>query len=402
MQKQTLIMQGLVLYLIILVSCSRVLEPVTDEPTDMTPVIVTAVEQTATPPASTAVAPMATPHTAPNLLYNPGFDEACRHVSDSQCIPLGWEFTDNCLDYDAHVELETHPSHVLSGPQSALLWQDWRACRMTLYQTVNLAPGAVIAFYAHGFSKGHTLETCPGCPDKDFPTPPDLAGFMRICVDPDGGRDVNAGGVVCSPISSPRDQFQEFMLIAPSHANQITVFLDGWFQWGVTRNSLIWDDAELYLLDNMQNAAATSTPSIIETQQPGGNLALGAVGVVVFQRDTLLRTCIHAFTPQTGWPDILYPVEDCDPVLDDNGQAQVLGLDDQAMVWGFAYDRFHNLWAWLDGIGWLTAAACHNGGSRLVFYPAIELSQYDDLAAQGALPPSRFGCGIDPQEANHD
>src|SRR5574341_1055293 len=95
MQKQTLIMQGLVLYLIILVSCSRVLEPVTDEPTDMTPVIVTAVEQTATPPASTAVAPMATPHTAPNLLYNPGFDEACRHVRDSQCIPLGWEFTDN-------------------------------------------------------------------------------------------------------------------------------------------------------------------------------------------------------------------------------------------------------------------------------------------------------------------
>lgn len=221
-----------------------------------------------------------------NALQNPGFDGAYTGRGNiGGGVPEGWHAWGNFQDSN-HESLSVLR---VSAPYSWRLRTDSGLPTGGGYQTVSTTPGMRYRFSVYAL-----IWTCDDpehqCRDATS-TWADTAsgGRVRVGIDPNGGTNPYAGGVVWSAFASPMTwgNFGALSVEATANGGQITVFTFYTADRGMRFNDVFWDDASLIAVGggdpgnggnagnpaNTQPPPATAVPVVYDPQErPDGAL----------------------------------------------------------------------------------------------------------------------------------
>lgn len=210
-----------------------------------------------------------------NLLQNAGFDGAYTGRGNiGGGVPDGWQAWGNFQDSN-HESLGVLR---VSAPYSWRLRSNSDLPTGGGYQTVSATPGA-----RYRFSIYAQIWTCDDeqfqCRDETSTwSDPGSGGRVRVGIDPSGGTNPYAGGVVWSSFASPMTwgSFGALSVEATASGGQITVFTFYTADRGMRFNDVFWDDASLIALSsggnsgntgNSQPPPATAVPITNDPQQ---------------------------------------------------------------------------------------------------------------------------------------
>ncbi len=190
-----------------------------------------------------------------NLLRNPSFDQsyyAWRNTPDVM-VAEGW-----APFWLAHVQndpdwrnrqpffrpvLRTEdPRRVRSGQAAQVIGTHWATHTAGLMQRVSVGTGQVLRLTAYG----HAWSSNGDTPERSL-DPGNVR--MRVGIDPAGGEDPFAPGVVWSAERAVYDSYDTgFVVEATSRLPEVTVFLYAAPDWPKKHNLVFWDDAVLEVM----------------------------------------------------------------------------------------------------------------------------------------------------------
>jgi len=135
-------------------------------------------------------------------------------------------------------------------------------------RVTGLTPGMAVQASAYAW-----LITCAdaagGCTIAEVPyhrSDSRANAQVRIGIDPAGGTDPTAPGVIWSETAAPYDQWGALSVTATASGEAITVFLYMTQETGLAVNTVFWDDVSLVQAEGAALAATATTPA--ETARP--------------------------------------------------------------------------------------------------------------------------------------
>lgn len=171
-----------------------------------------------------------------NRVRNPGFE-----LDGRECgTPVAWQYlgTEPDLEDDLDGVLDTGARTGIVLPHSGRFcagkYTEYGVHRGWLVQTVRVTPRTRYAVSAYGATP---------CQE------PGHGGVLRIGVDPNGGSDPTAGGVVWSATAAPEASYERIALEGASavlaEGERLTVFLEFRQPSAHPRNALLFDDVSV-------------------------------------------------------------------------------------------------------------------------------------------------------------
>lgn len=233
-----------------------------------------------------------------NLLVNPSFEGDYHEPpeSSSSLVAQGWSIwfsesrpTDHIPEWNEEILIsESKLSwRVRHGDKAQKMFSSFSTHQGGLYQQVNVVPGSELEFsiwvevWSSDCDKNCVSPLEPGvvCPS------PNTHGNYRVSVgiDPTGGTDPLAPTVHWEryglPYDIPYDVWNRLVVTDTAQAGQVTVFTEGWAEFGVKHNDSYWEDATLaatqpeltknylpLLLRNFETTpVSTTTPTVTLT-----------------------------------------------------------------------------------------------------------------------------------------
>jgi LysM repeat protein len=209
---------------------------------------------------------------ADNLLVNGGMEEGDfgPYIGQGRAdlnIPAGWDLwlgqgsTDQYYNRGDKVYGYPHDGpdpNPLQGETAVNLHGGFVQYNLAMYQTVPVAAGANLR--AEVASYLIACDTADGEPGA-CPSDPSSGAQTRIGIDPDGGSDPNAPGIVWSRWVTPHDRWGRQSVSATAAGTQVTVFLYATQARPLMNNYVYWDDARL-TIGGEGGTAPTPTASL--------------------------------------------------------------------------------------------------------------------------------------------
>jgi hypothetical protein len=163
-------------------------------------------------------------------------------------------------------------NRVRTGATGQTYATPWGTHIAGLYQQVHVTPGDRVQFSCYG---------CAWSSEGDDPQTSQNPGNVRLRagIDPAGGTDPLAGGVVWSQARAVYDRFAHFEAEAVARAPLVTVYLYSAVEWPKRQNAVFWDDARLVgraaaKIAPANDIAAEIEPAVDDAAKPTGKPAL--------------------------------------------------------------------------------------------------------------------------------
>ena len=128
------------------------------------------------------------------------------------------------------------PGRVIEGEASQCWFLTSKRMNAGIMQRVAVGTGNTVLFRA-------LVETW--CSDSDDPYTADGEMYARLIIDPAGGYDPEALGVVRGDWHRARAQYDEIDVLAVAEANSVTVFVQFWNKWRMKHNDAYVGKAQL-------------------------------------------------------------------------------------------------------------------------------------------------------------
>ena len=119
------------------------------------------------------------------------------------------------------------PGRVIEGDAAQCWFLTSKRMNAGVYQRVPVGTGNVVTFSSYV----HTW-----CSNSDDPYTADGEMYARVLIDPKGGIDIEAQGVVKSGWHRCRAEYDEIEVVAAAEANSVTVFVQFWNKWKMKHN----------------------------------------------------------------------------------------------------------------------------------------------------------------------
>jgi len=199
---------------------------------------------------------------ATNLLSNPSLENPYYgQGAPTRTAPQGWSLWVGAGAPDAFPH--TDKTQVLDGDVSWNIKQGYTAFAAAGYQRVGgLTAGENVRATGYGwvYTCNNTETSCV-IPDPPYRRSDPAAGAsLRVGIDPNGGTDPNAPGVVWSAGSAPYDQWAELSVVAKAGGDAVTVFLYATQSAGLAINNVYWDKTSLVRTDEAAAGGGGAAP----------------------------------------------------------------------------------------------------------------------------------------------
>jgi len=207
-----------------------------------------------------------------NLLTNPGFEGAFTQYSGDQprSIANGWTPWNVARDPAMPSFQNTPPKYlaasaasaagitprIRSGSNAQIYYSFFETHDGGIYQQVSgITPGTELRFSIYAYIWSSTFADQNRSDD-----PGDVA--LRVGIDPNGGTDATASGVVYSTPLIAYDTFREYSVIATAQSSTVTVFVRSTVGLPVQSTYIYLDDAVLAPTTDSAVVPPTSTPPL--------------------------------------------------------------------------------------------------------------------------------------------
>ncbi|MBN1966954.1 MAG: LysM peptidoglycan-binding domain-containing protein [Anaerolineae bacterium] len=244
-----------------------------------------------------------------NLLNNPNFEQA-HGDGVNLTAPPGWNVWANTSSGLVGRQLQVGQEVVSNvgihqGGGSFDAYKGWSTYNVSLFQTVSgLQAGSTVRLAAFGrmwscdSDAEAAIDPCITS-DGSVVSESNTGASFRVGIDPNGGNDPNAGGIVWSNSTSPYTSFQQMTVEAAASGGSVTVVLNASMQQPARHQHVFWDTASLTVVTGGTTGggesgapAPTAVPALAASVQPQAPREDGSIVHIVQSGDTLAAIAV--------------------------------------------------------------------------------------------------------------
>ena len=215
-------------------------------------------------------------------------------------VDLGEEGSCSFPEYKP-ITMVDDPNRILEGDAAQCFFLTSKRMNAGVYQSVPVGTDNIVTFTAHV----HTW-----CSDSGDYYTADGEMYARVLIDPLGGTDIEADGVIKSGWHRCRAEYDEIEVVAAAEANSVTVFIQFWNKWKMTHNDAYVGNTSLIV----EGGVPPEPPE--PPKPPSGDLIEELLSIAVDQEELALRIRVVLAQLGTSEPAVFQHIAAAQAELD--------------------------------------------------------------------------------------